>query len=310
MCFTRSRVLGRSGRLLVDRDLGWNGRLLVDRVLGRDEGCLLMWLKDAPKILRYHIVACHFQIQKEQDKTPHNLSDVTFYKLFEDTDMLKLVMDPIHQPVTLFLPTDAVMATLAQEQKDFLYAMHNHDKLLPSEPIHASFLKCQQGSDLSVACMGEDRISATVQNMGLEMRVLKLMFLFAIRLAMRKASACVNPSMKETLSPAQNRGCVLPEVLGSSGHLLVDRVLGRSGRLLVDRVLGRSGRLLVDRVLGRDEGRLLIISVFGPHDFWDVWTDIRCSYGHLLMDKRGMCLDHTEFLGRVDGRNGHLLLDR
>ncbi|RXN28787.1 stabilin-2-like protein [Labeo rohita] len=105
-------------------------------------------LKDAPKILRYHIVACHFQIQKEQDKTP-------------DTDMLKLVMDPIHQPVTLFLPTDAVMATLAQEQKDFLYAMHNHDKLLPSEPIHASFLKCQQGSDLSVACMGEDRIVST-----------------------------------------------------------------------------------------------------------------------------------------------------
>lgn len=38
-------------------------------------------------------------------------------------------MDPIHQPVTLFLPTDAAMATLAQEQKDFLYAMHNRDQL-------------------------------------------------------------------------------------------------------------------------------------------------------------------------------------
>uniref|UniRef100_A0A671QZY7 Stabilin-2-like n=1 Tax=Sinocyclocheilus anshuiensis TaxID=1608454 RepID=A0A671QZY7_9TELE len=122
-----------------------------------------------------------YQIQKdrEQDSTPRNLSDVvslhgfkTFYKLLEDTDTLKLVMDPIHQPVTLFLPTDATMSALAQEQKDFLYAMHNRDqlaeylryhivrdtKLLPSELIHASSLKTQQGSDLSVACMGEGEL--------------------------------------------------------------------------------------------------------------------------------------------------------
>jgi len=38
-------------------------------------------------------------------------------------------MDPMHQPVTLFMPTDTVMAALAQEQKDFLYAMHNRDQL-------------------------------------------------------------------------------------------------------------------------------------------------------------------------------------
>uniref|UniRef100_A0A8C2IG73 Stabilin 2 n=1 Tax=Cyprinus carpio TaxID=7962 RepID=A0A8C2IG73_CYPCA len=128
-----------------------------------------------------------FQIQKdrEQDSTPRNLSDVvsshgfkTIYKLLEDTDTLKLVMDPIHQPVTLFLPTDAAMATLAQEQKDFLYAMHNRDqlaeylryhivrdsKLLPSELIHASSLKTQQGSDLSVACMGEEHIGELYVN--------------------------------------------------------------------------------------------------------------------------------------------------
>lgn len=47
----------------------------------------------------------------------------------KETDTLKLVMDPIHQPVTLFMPTDIAMAALAQEQMDFLYAMHNRDKL-------------------------------------------------------------------------------------------------------------------------------------------------------------------------------------
>ncbi len=55
-------------------------------------------------------------------------SYITLFCL-KDTDTLKLVMDQIHQPVTLFLPTDATMSTLAQEQKDFLYAMHNRDQL-------------------------------------------------------------------------------------------------------------------------------------------------------------------------------------
>ncbi|XP_077090778.1 stabilin-2 isoform X1 [Siphateles boraxobius] len=122
---------------------------------------------------------------RDQDSSPRNLSEVvnihgfkTFYKLLEDTDTLKLVMDPIHQPVTLFMPMDTVMAALAQEQKDFLYAMHNRDqlaeylryhilrdtKLLPAELVHASSLKTQQGSDLSVACMGEEHIGELYVN--------------------------------------------------------------------------------------------------------------------------------------------------
>uniref|UniRef100_A0A8C1QGI3 Stabilin 2 n=1 Tax=Cyprinus carpio TaxID=7962 RepID=A0A8C1QGI3_CYPCA len=118
-----------------------------------------------------------FQIQKdrEQDSTPRNLSDVvsshgfkTIYKLLE------LVMDPIHQPVTLFLPTDAAMATLPQEQKDFLYAMHNRDQLAEYLRYHIVrdskvglypvSLKTQQGSDLSVACMGEEHIGELYVN--------------------------------------------------------------------------------------------------------------------------------------------------
>uniref|UniRef100_A0A9J7XAB9 Stabilin 2 n=1 Tax=Cyprinus carpio carpio TaxID=630221 RepID=A0A9J7XAB9_CYPCA len=121
-----------------------------------------------------------FQIQKDrgQDNVVSLHGFKTFYKLLEDTDTLKLVMDPINQPVTLFLPTDATMSALAQEQKDFLYAMHNRDqlaeylryhivrdtKLMPSELIHASSLKTQQGSDLSVACMGEEHIGELYVN--------------------------------------------------------------------------------------------------------------------------------------------------
>ncbi|XP_056311841.1 stabilin-2-like [Danio aesculapii] len=87
-------------------------------------------------------------------------------------------MDPIHQPVTLFMPTDDAMSALAQEQKDFLYAMHNRDKLseylryhilrdtklLTSELIYASSLKTQHCSDLSVACMGEEQVGELYVN--------------------------------------------------------------------------------------------------------------------------------------------------
>ncbi|KAK2892958.1 hypothetical protein Q8A67_012946 [Cirrhinus molitorella] len=82
------------------------------------------------------LVSPGFLIHKdrEQDSTPHNLSVVaslhgfksTVYKLLEDTDTLKLVMNPI---LVLFLPIDVSMATLAQVLKDFLYVMHNRDQL-------------------------------------------------------------------------------------------------------------------------------------------------------------------------------------
>ncbi|XP_051974737.1 stabilin-2 [Xyrauchen texanus] len=125
------------------------------------------------------------QKSREIDTTPRNLSDVinvhgfkTFYKVLESTDMLKLVMDPIHQPVTLFLPTDSAMDALAQEQKNFLYAPHNREqlteyikyhilrdtKIMAAQLIHISSLKTQQGSDLSVACMGEEQIGELYVN--------------------------------------------------------------------------------------------------------------------------------------------------
>uniref|UniRef100_A0A8C2PQW4 Stabilin 2 n=1 Tax=Cyprinus carpio TaxID=7962 RepID=A0A8C2PQW4_CYPCA len=180
-----------------------------------------------------------FQIQKDrgQDSTP-----VFLYYLvcFKDTDTLKLVMDPIHQPVTLFLPTDATMSALAQEQKDFLYAMHNRDqlaeylryhivrdtKLMPSELIHASSLKTQQGSDLSVACMGEEHIGELYVNHK-SCRILKrnLDFnggmIYGIDCLLNPPSVGGRCDYKHTidftvsLSEVQKQKCVLPDLLMS-----------------------------------------------------------------------------------------------
>ncbi|MBN3320010.1 STAB2 protein, partial [Atractosteus spatula] len=118
---------------------------------------------------------------------PENLTSVaeqqgytTFSKLLEDTDVLSLVADPIHQPVTLFWPTDRTMAALPQEQKDFLYSSDNRDKLLEylkyhiirdgqilaSDLPHSSALVTLQGSELQVRCGGAGRIGDLFLNDG------------------------------------------------------------------------------------------------------------------------------------------------
>uniref|UniRef100_A0AAY5EJ47 Stabilin 2 n=1 Tax=Electrophorus electricus TaxID=8005 RepID=A0AAY5EJ47_ELEEL len=94
----------------------------------------------------------------------------TFFKLLEDTEVMERVQDRLHQPVTLFLPTDSTMAALPQEQKDFLFGLQNRAQLKEyleyhvlhdmksAEMIHFSSMKTLQGSDISVSCVGEDQI--------------------------------------------------------------------------------------------------------------------------------------------------------
>ncbi|TKS90353.1 EGF-like and X-link domain-containing adhesion molecule 2 Fasciclin [Collichthys lucidus] len=79
-----------------------------------------------------------------------NLTDVaerngykTFYKLLEDTGVMDLVNDGIHQPVTVFLPSDGVMASLPQEQKDFLFHQDNRAQLVEYLKYH--ILQAQKG---------------------------------------------------------------------------------------------------------------------------------------------------------------------
>uniref|UniRef100_H3AR94 Stabilin 2 n=1 Tax=Latimeria chalumnae TaxID=7897 RepID=H3AR94_LATCH len=90
----------------------------------------------------------------------------TFSKLLQDTDVLSLVSDPIHRPVTLFWPTDSAMQALPKDQQDFLFHKDNQKQLREYIKFHvirdakifssvlpvSESLRTLQGSDLSVKC--------------------------------------------------------------------------------------------------------------------------------------------------------------
>ncbi|CAJ1054448.1 LOW QUALITY PROTEIN: stabilin-2-like [Xyrichtys novacula] len=115
-----------------------------------------------------------------------NLSEVadlhgykTFYKLLEDSGVMDLVSNTLNQPVTIFLPTDSVMASLPEEQKNFLFHKDNRAELLeylkfhilPSKKIYAEDLihldyRTLQGSSLSFSCGGMDNIGEVYINDG------------------------------------------------------------------------------------------------------------------------------------------------
>ncbi|MEE6480097.1 hypothetical protein FKM82_012459 [Ascaphus truei] len=95
-----------------------------------------------------------------------------FSKLLQDTDLLTLINDPVHKPVTLFMPTDNTMKTLPKEQNDFLFNNQNKDKLVQYLKFHIirdakisasdlpnrESIKTLQGSDVSVKCGDKDSI--------------------------------------------------------------------------------------------------------------------------------------------------------
>nr|XP_046235043.1 stabilin-2 isoform X1 [Scatophagus argus] len=118
---------------------------------------------------------------------PLNLTDVaerhgykTFYKLLEHTGVMDLVNDGLHQPVTIFLPSDDVMASLPQEQKDFLFHRDNRPQLVEylkyhilqaqkvyaENLIHLDSARTMQGSPLSFSCGGMDDIGEIFVNDG------------------------------------------------------------------------------------------------------------------------------------------------
>uniref|UniRef100_A0A3Q3W761 Uncharacterized protein n=1 Tax=Mola mola TaxID=94237 RepID=A0A3Q3W761_MOLML len=123
---------------------------------------------------------------KEPD-VPLNLTDVaerhgykTFYKLLEDTGVMDLLNDGLYQPVTIFLPSDGVMASLPQEQKDFLFHKDNRQQLVEylkyhillvqkvyaDTLVHMDSARTLQGSPLSFSCGGMDNIGEIFVNNG------------------------------------------------------------------------------------------------------------------------------------------------
>ncbi|XP_078423897.1 stabilin-2 [Cetorhinus maximus] len=89
-----------------------------------------------------------------------------FSNLLEETNVLNMINDPIHKPVTLFLPKDSVMKSLPKARKDFLYNKDNRNVLIEYLKFHiirdakilaaalpkVDSLKTLQGSDLRVSC--------------------------------------------------------------------------------------------------------------------------------------------------------------
>uniref|UniRef100_A0A671UAA8 Stabilin 2 n=1 Tax=Sparus aurata TaxID=8175 RepID=A0A671UAA8_SPAAU len=100
--------------------------------------------------------------------------------MFQDSGVMDLVNDVIYQPVTVFLPSDGIMASLPQEQKDFLFHKDNRPQLveylkyhiLQSQKIYAEGLihldsaRTLQGSPLSFSCGGMDDIGEIFVNDG------------------------------------------------------------------------------------------------------------------------------------------------
>uniref|UniRef100_A0A8C9QRV1 Stabilin-2 n=1 Tax=Spermophilus dauricus TaxID=99837 RepID=A0A8C9QRV1_SPEDA len=98
---------------------------------------------------------------------PHGYN--RFMKLIQDSDLMSVITDPIHTPVTFFWPTDQALQALAPEQQNFLFNQVNKEKLkeylkfhvIRDSRISAADLPRRawntlQGSELSVKC-GTDR---------------------------------------------------------------------------------------------------------------------------------------------------------
>ncbi|XP_056132482.1 stabilin-2 isoform X2 [Lampris incognitus] len=127
-----------------------------------------------------------------------NLTDVaawhgykTFIKLLEDTGVMDLLNGKLYHPFTIFLPSDRALASLPQEQKDFLYNQQNRAQLLEyvkyhilhSQKVYATELahlvsaRTLQGSQLSFGCGGLDKIGEIFINGG-TCRIIKRHLLF------------------------------------------------------------------------------------------------------------------------------------
>ncbi|MEQ2202982.1 hypothetical protein XENOCAPTIV_022000, partial [Xenoophorus captivus] len=109
-------------------------------------------------LLRNHIVMCHTLLPDDLNQ-PRNLTSLSglgaitineanvtksddisvngiIHEIDTDTGVMDLINDAINQPVTIFMPSDDAMASLPQQQKDFLFHQHNRPQLLEYLKYH------------------------------------------------------------------------------------------------------------------------------------------------------------------------------
>ncbi|XP_040200207.1 stabilin-2 [Rana temporaria] len=116
----------------------------------------------------------------------------TIFKLLQDAELMKLIDDPVHRPVTLFLPTDEAIRDLPQEQRDFLFNNQNKDKLIQNLKYHIvrdagvtandliirGSIKTLQGSDLSVKCGDKDSTTGDIFMDNRQCKIIQRQLLF------------------------------------------------------------------------------------------------------------------------------------
>ncbi|XP_063303278.1 stabilin-2 [Pelobates fuscus] len=94
----------------------------------------------------------------------------TMVQLLQNADLMALINDPIHKPVTIFLPSDNTLKNLPKDQHDFLFNNDNKDKLSQYLKYHIfrdgqvnsvnlpDTRKTLQGSELTVKCGDKDSV--------------------------------------------------------------------------------------------------------------------------------------------------------
>uniref|UniRef100_A0A8D0G0U6 Stabilin 2 n=1 Tax=Strix occidentalis caurina TaxID=311401 RepID=A0A8D0G0U6_STROC len=151
-----SLVLNNKAEIILSDAVGTNGVIhVINQILVPSH------MQDFPL---KKVCAAHCHSQRRGFSTKNNL--------------LGLINDPIHKPVTLFWPTDTAIRGLPQEQQDFLFKKSNTDKLVQYLKFHivrdaavlayqlprSTSLKTLQGSNLSISCGDNGHIGALFLN--------------------------------------------------------------------------------------------------------------------------------------------------
>ncbi|KAG8514099.1 Stabilin-2, partial [Galemys pyrenaicus] len=148
------------------------------------------------------------RIQQNLTTVAINHGYVKFSKLLQDLDLLSVITDPIHTPITLFWPSDQALQALPPEQQEFLFNQDNKDKLKEYLKFHvirdakvsavdlprSPSWKTLQGSELSVRCGAGSDIGELFLN-GQTCRIVQRELLFDLGVAYGIDCLLIDPTL-------------------------------------------------------------------------------------------------------------------